>query len=237
MTLAGLRELVEADRVPLEPLAVRVLLRAIRSFSSSSETIRPSRGVHEEHAARLQPALLQDPLGRDVEDADLGRHHDEVVLRDVVARGPQAVAVEDRAHADAVGEGDRGRAVPRLHQAGVELVERPLRRAHRLVPVPRLRHHHHHRVRQLAPGEREQLEHVVEHRRVGALGVDDGEDLLQVVAEQRRPHHRLARVHPVDVAAQRVDLAVVRDVAVRVRARPGREGVGREARVDHRDAR
>jgi hypothetical protein len=40
-----------------------------------------------------------------------------------------------------------------------------------------------------------------------------------------------------DVAAQRVDLAVVRDVAERLRQVPGREGVGREPRVHHRDRR
>ena len=50
-------------------------------------------------------------------------------------------------------------------------------------------------------------------------------------AEQRRGHRSLARRHPVVVAAQRVDLAVMRDVAVRMRQRPGREGVGRETLV------
>ena len=119
-----------------------------------------------------------------------------------------------------------GRAVPRLHQAGVVLVEGPLLLAHRLVAGPRLGDHHHHRVRQRAAGEHQQLEHVVEHRRVAALGVDDGQDLREVVAEQRRREQALARVHPVDVAAQGVDLAVVADEAVRVRARPVREGVG-----------
>ena len=48
---------------------------------------------------------------------------------------------------------------------------------------------------------------------------------------------RLARLHPVDVAAQRVDLAVVRDVAVGVRQRPRRERVGAEALVHQRQRR
>ena len=64
-----------------------------------------------------------------------------------------------------------------------------------------------------------------------------GSTFLQVVAEQARGELALARLHPVDVAAQRVDLAVVRDVAVGVRARPARERVGREARVHHRQRR
>jgi len=53
------------------------------------------------------------------------------------------------------------------------------------------------------------------------VGVDHREDLHQILAEELRAHHRLARVHPVDVAAQGVDLAVVRDIAV---GWPGQEG-------------
>ena len=50
-------------------------------------------------------------------------------------------------------------------------------------------------------------------------------------------HQRLARAHPVAVALQRVDLAVVGDIAVRVRERPRRERVGREAAVHQRQRR
>ena len=46
--------------------------------------------------------------------------------------------------------------------------------------------------------------------------------------------HRLARVHPVDVAAQRVDFAVVRDVTIRMRAVPARESVRAEAGMNQR---
>ena len=46
-----------------------------------------------------------------------------------------------------------------------------------------------------------------------------------------------ARAHPVDVAAQRVDLAVVRDVPVRVRERPRRERVRAEPLVHQRERR
>src|SRR4029077_4809123 len=39
-------------------------------------------------------------------------------------------------------------------------------------------------------------------------------ELLDVVSEERRTEQRLACVHPVDIATQRVDFAVVGDVAV-----------------------
>ena len=48
-----------------------------------------------------------------------------VVVGDDEARRAQAVAVERGADLAAVGEGDGGRAVPRLHQGGVVLVEGP----------------------------------------------------------------------------------------------------------------
>ena len=52
-----------------------------------------------------------------------------------------------------------------------------------------------------------------------------------------RLEQRLARLHPVDVAAQRVDLAVVGDEAVRMGQRPGRERVGAEPLVHERQRR
>jgi hypothetical protein len=62
--------------------------------------------IDQEHAARLEAALLQDALGGHVEHADLRGHDDQIVLGDVVARGPQAVAVQHGADFLAVGEGD-----------------------------------------------------------------------------------------------------------------------------------
>ena len=59
--------------------------------------MRPSFGVDEEHAARLEAALLDDLVLGDLDDADLGGHDDEVVVGDPVARRAQTVAVEHRA--------------------------------------------------------------------------------------------------------------------------------------------
>ena len=187
--------------------------------------------VDEEHAARLEPLLAHDAVGRDVEDADLGGEDDGVVERDVVARGPEAVAVEHRADAGAVREGHGGRSVPGLDERRVVLVEGLLLVAHRLVAGPGLGDHHHHRVGERPAREVEELEAVVEHRRVRAARVDDGEDLRDVPPEELGLDHRLAGVHPVDVAAQRVDLAVMDEVAVGMGPLPAREGVGAEARV------
>ena len=93
------------------------------------------------------------------------------------------------------------------------------------------------RVRQRAPGHHQELEHVVERRGVAAAFPDDRQHFLQVVAEHVRPQQPFAGAHPVDVAGQGVDFAVVRDVAVRVRQRPRRERVRAEALVHQRERR
>ena len=130
----------------------------------------------------------------------------------------------------AIGEGDGSGAIPRFHQATMKFVERLFLVAHRFVIRPRFRDHHHDRVRQGTAREHERFQAVVEHRGVAAVGIDDREDFLDVVAEKVAFEKRFARVHPVDVAAQGVDFAVVRDEAIGMRPLPAREGVGAEKR-------
>jgi hypothetical protein len=188
--------------------------------------------VDQEHAAGLQPPLGDDPLLRDRQDAGLRRHDDEAVVGDEVARGPEAVAVEGGADPAAVGEGDGGRPVPGLHQGGVVLVEGAPVLVHERVARPGLGDQHHRGVRELVAALDEELEGVVEAGGVGLALVGDRPELLDVLAEQRALDGGLAGRHPVDVAAQRVDLAVVGDHPVRMGELPRREGVGREALVD-----
>ena len=92
-------------------------------------------------------------------------------------------------------------------------------------------------MRQRSPGHHQELEHVVEDGGVAAAFAHDRQNFLQVVADEVRLAHRLARAHPVDVAPQRVDFTVVRDVAVRMRQRPRRERIRAEPLVHQRQCR
>jgi hypothetical protein len=102
------------------------------------------------------------------------------------------------------------------------------------VLVPSFGDEHHDRVRQGAAAHDQHLEGVVQHGGVAAALADDRQEVPQAIAEELRPEEPLTRAHPVDVPAQRVDLAVVGEVAERVRERPGGEGVGAEALMDQR---
>ena len=190
--------------------------------------------IDEQHLARLQAPLGDDLLLRHRQHAHLGGEHDEVVVGDEIPGGPQAVAVERRADLASVGEGDRGRAVPRLHERGVIFVESAPLLVHQRIAGPGFRDQHHHRVAERIAALDEEFERVVEAGGVRLALVGDRPQLRDVVAEQFGIDARLSRRHPVDVAAQRIDLAVVRDHPIGMREPPGRERVGREALMDER---
>ena len=187
--------------------------------------------VDQEHPARLQPTLLDDPLRFDRQDARLGGEHDQAVVGHPVAPRTQAVAVQGRADLGAVGEADSGGAVPRLHHRGVEAVEVASRRIHLGVVLPRLGDHHQHGVGQGAATQVQQFQHLVEGRRVGTLRVADREQPVEIARDQVGGEQRLTGPHPVAVALDRVDLAVVGEQPVGMSTLPGGEGVGREPRV------
>jgi hypothetical protein len=235
-------QVVEVHEPGVQPLAVRLFGRELGLVGvvvddAGGGPARPCPRVDEEHPARTQPALGDDLLRGDVEDAGLAREHHAVVGELPPARGAQAVAVEGGAHDGAVGEHHRRGAVPGLHEAGVEPVEVPLVGRHLGVVLPRLGDHHHHRVRQRAAAQREQFEDLVEARRVRDLLGAHRHRALQVPGEEVGAEQRLAGPHAVAVAADRVDLAVVRHRAVGVRQRPAREGVRREPAVHDGDRR
>ena len=190
--------------------------------------------VDQQHLAGLQPPLGDDLVLGDLQHAHFGRHHDAVVLGDEIARRTQPVAVERGADLAAVGKGDRGGAVPRLHQGGVIFVEGAALLIHQRIAGPRFRNHHHDGVRQRVAALHQEFERVVEAGGVALAFIGDRPQPADVLAVELRMHGSLARRHPVDVAAQRVDFAVVGDHPVGMRQRPGREGVGREALMHQR---
>ena len=90
-------------------------------------------------------------------------------------------------------------------------------------------------MRQRAAAEVQQLERLVEGRRVGRLRRADREQPVEVAGDDVGDELALAGAHPVAVALDGVDLAVVGDQPVGVRQRPAREGVGGEPRVHQRE--
>ena len=187
--------------------------------------------INQEHLAGLQAPFANDFVLRHGQHAGLRAHDHQVVVGDAVARGAQAIAVQRGANLAAVGEHDAGRAVPGLEHGGVVFIESLAALVHGGVVFPGFWDHHHHGLADGVARHSEQFEAVIKGGSVGLVGKADGVELLQVGGQYGGRHHPFARLHPVVVALDGVDLAVVRHIAVGVGQRPLGEGVGRKPLV------
>ena len=141
--------------------------------------------VDQENTARLQTPLLHHALGGDLHHADFRRHDAAAVVGNVVTARSQPIAVEHGADIGAIGESDRGRTIPGLHQAGVVFVEGALGRIHAGMLLPGFGNHHQYRFLKLAPGHQQEFQHIVEGSGVGTVRLHNRKEFGQVVAEQR----------------------------------------------------
>ncbi|SPU68132.1 Uncharacterised protein [Brucella neotomae] len=190
--------------------------------------------VDQQHAARLKTPLPDDLFFIDRQDACFRSQNDEIVFRHDIACRPQAVAVQHRADLAAIGEGDSGRAIPRLHECCMIFVERAALIRHQLVARPCFRDQHHHGMCKAVAALMQEFERIVETGRIRLALIGNWPELGNIVAEQFAIDRSLARRHPVDIAAQRVDFAVMGDHAVGVGKTPGRKGVGGKTLVHQR---
>ena len=171
------RQVLERQPFGLEPLAIG---RPVGEFLLQFLVRHQSAGyeVDEKHTTGFKSALVPDHGRIHRQHADFAGHDDPVVVGQVVAARPQAVAVQHRTDVLAVREGDGRRTVPGFHHAGVKFVERPLVLGHQGIFLPRLRDHHHDRLLQRAAGHEQKLKHIVEHAGIGAVRLYHREQLL-----------------------------------------------------------
>ena len=118
--------------------------------------------IDQQHLARLQPPLHENVLLGNRQYTHLGGHDDAIVARDEIPRRAQPIAVERRSDLASIGEGDRRRAIPRLHQRRIIFIESAALLAHQRITGPRFRNHHHHGVRERIASHHQKFERVVE---------------------------------------------------------------------------
>ena len=232
----GLVESLDGQRLLGDPVAIGLFLGVTGAQLVVVDHAAAGK-IDLEHLARSQTAARQDVLGAHLDGAHLTRQHKAAVARHVVASRTQAVTVEGGTQGTAVGKGDSGRTVPRLHEHGLVSVVGAALLTQAVVVVPRLGQQHGCGTRERATVHDQELKHIVQNRGVGALAVDDGHHALKIVLQHGAVQVGFAGANPVDVALEGVDLAVVDDKAVGVRALPAGRGVGGVARVDERHGR
>ena len=218
-------------QVPVQPFAVG-LPPGIGAFQLLVGDHPALAHIHCQHPSRLQAALLDNLLRRDVQRSHLGSQDEEAVAGDIAAGGPQAVPVQGGPHQVAVGKEDGGGAVPRLHHSGVIMVKIPLFPADAVLVLPRLRDCRHHGQRQFHAVHHHKLDGVIQNSGVGAAGIHRREDLVHVGLKEGGTHGLFPGKHPVHIAADGVDFPVVEQEPVGMGPLPAGSGVGGKAGVD-----
>ena len=229
--LRRLKQPAQLDTVLFQPSPVGLLPRNL-ALDLVVDNDPALFRIDQEHAAGLKTAFLANSLGRKLDHAHFARQHDEPVGRHHVAAGPQAVAVQGAANESAVGKHHGRRSVPRLHDRGVVLVERPLVGRNVIALPERLGNHHHQCMRRRAAGADQQLHGVVETGRVASARLKHREQLRHILDERGTVHALFPPLQPISVAAQGIDFAVVGDHAERLGQPPARKRVRAITLVD-----
>ena len=190
--------------------------------------------IERENLAGPELALLEDILRLVIPHARFGGDGDVAVLGDHPARRAQPVAIERAAREPSVGEHDARGAVPGLHVRRVVLVEGLEIRIDHVDRLPGRRNQHAHRVHRIEAAHQQQLQHVVERAGVRPRERHHRQHIGEV-GQERRAEQGAASHRPGAISLHGIDLAIVGQVAVRVREPPLGQRVGGEALVKHRD--
>ena len=101
----------------------------------------------------------------------------------------------------------------------------------RRILLPGRRDQHLHTLQQVTPGRCQQFQHIIELRGIASSFLHDRQEIAEFTYPKRREQSALARLHPVTIALERIDLPIVSKQTHRLRQRPGGKGIGAVALV------
>ena len=195
-------------------------------------------------AVEIKPALLQidtDHLaGADPTFAYnlhfINRHHagfradnQHVVLRQGIAKRPETITVKPGNNPAAIRRADGGGSIPRFHDRVAIGVKRLVLDRHIFLVAPAFRDQQGFRHRRAATGADQYLEHRIQRGAVGPARLNNRLHIVGAVSERVGNHADFMAFHPVDIAADGIDLAVMREHTERLRQIPSGECIGRIA--------
>ena len=194
--------------------------------------------VCRDHTARRDRSALGNLVIAHRTHTRLRADREDTVRRQSITQRAQTVAVKTGYCPAAIKRRDAGRPIPWLHHGVAIVVKRAVHRwHHRLALRPGFGDQHRLGHRRRAARFAEHFPDSIQRAGVRRAIRDDRFDVIDIVAVSLGDHPDLVALHPVLVAAQRVDLAIVRDHPEGLGERPLREGIGRIALVIDRKSR
>ena len=182
--------------------------------------------VNQQHLARLKPPFARDVIFIKGQNAAFRSEADNVILGHTETCRAQAIAIQSRANLTTIGKAYCCRAIPWLHQSSVIFIKSAAAFIHQRIAAPCLWHQHHHRMSKRISTRQQQFERIIKAGRIRLTMRNDWPDLVEIRPQQITFHCAAARIHPVHIAANCVDFAIMRDQAERMRQTPAWECVG-----------
>ena len=145
----------------------------------------PFFGVDGHDLAWSKPSLAHNETIVQFDHAGLTAKDHQAVFVKLVAGGSQAVAVQGSSHKTSICENHCCRSIPWFVQAGMIAIEIPHALVHTFHFFPCFGSQHEHAVKDVSPTEPEDLQSIVERRRVGTLRLDDLAQTLNVISPNR----------------------------------------------------
>ena len=158
--------------------------------------------------------------------ARFGANCENTVRRQSIAQRAQTIPVKpSHCPAPIIGR-NGGRPVPRLHHGIAIVIKRAVGDRHDRIPLrPGFRDQHRFGHRRRAAGFAEQFPDRIQRAGIRCAIRDHWLHVLCMIAKSLRDHADFMALHPVTVAAERVDLAIMRNCAEGLSQRPLRECV------------
>src|SRR5438132_4282951 len=122
MVARQFRQMMQIDLVGFHPLPIS-LLPGNFGFQFSVVNDPPFKGIDQKYFAWLQPALIENPVVRNIQNSHFGSHDHPAVFGHKVTGGSETVAIQYGADTLSIGESDGGWAVPGLHQTSMVLIK------------------------------------------------------------------------------------------------------------------
>ena len=233
-SLVGNLQFRKTYQAVIQPLTVRLAVR-VRLLQLIVVDDPALSGIHQKHLARMQPLLHHDPGRVDIQHSHLGRKDQLVVGSHIISGRTQTVAVQYGAHHIAVGKQNRSGTVPGFHHGRIILIKIFLFLGHGPVVQPRLRNQDHDCQRQIHTAHHKEFQRIVQHGRIGTGSADRRKYFVKFSFQTVGFHRLLAGQHLVRISLDRIDLAVMYQETVRMRAFPAGKRIGGETGMHQRD--
>ena len=191
--------------------------------------------IDEQDLAWLQSSLLGNLCRVEVHNANLRGNYHRTVCCDHITCGSQSITVEHASCITTIGEQQRCRTIPRLHQDGMVFIISLQIFADGVLVVKRLGHQYAHRMGKREAAHHQKFQHIVERSRIRHLGLNNGGNVTDV-SQGFAVQHRLAGLHPSTIATYGIDFTIVCKQTEWLRQRPCGEGIGAESRMYQRQS-